>query len=109
MVATAETSCCPPLTQSALSKPAATRLAEVFAVLANPARLRLFSLIASQPGGTCACDMVDLVDRSQPTVSHHLKVLHEGGLVTRVRRGRWIWYQAHPASLADAASLLNCS
>ena len=77
-------------------------------MLSNPARLRLFSLIASQPGGTCACDVVDLVDRFQPTVSHHLKVLHEGGLVTRERRCRWIWYQAHPASLADAASLLNC-
>ena len=108
MNATVETACCPPLTQSALSEPAATRLAEVFAVLADPVRLRLFSLIASQPGGTCACDVVGLVDRSQPTVSHHLKVMHEGGLVTRERRGRWIWYEAHPAALADAASLLDC-
>ena len=108
MNATAEITSCPPLTQSALSESAATRLAEVFAVLADPVRLRLFSLIASRPGGTCACDVVELLDRSQPTVSHHLKVLHEGGLVTRERRGRWIWYEARSAALADAASLLDC-
>lgn len=102
------TPCCPPITSAPLAEEAAVRLAEVFAVLADPVRLRLFSLIASQPGGTCACDVVDLVDRSQPTVSHHLKVMHEGGLVTRERRGRWIWYEAHPAALADAASLLDC-
>ena len=108
MNATAEITCYPPLTQSALSESAATRLAEVFAVLADPVRLRLFSLIASRPGGTCACDVVELLDRSQPTVSHHLKVLHEAGLVTRERRGRWIWYEARPAALADAASLLDC-
>jgi ArsR family transcriptional regulator len=108
MSATAEITCCPPLTQSALSKSAATSLAEVFAVLADPVRLRLFSLIASRPGGTCACDVVELLNRSQPTISHHLKILHDGDLVTRVHRGRWIWYQARPTALADAASLLDC-
>jgi len=106
MVATA--TCCPPLNESALTKPAADRLAEVLAVLADPVRQRLFSLIATRPGGTCACDVVDLVDRSQPTVSYHLKVLLEASLVDRERCGRWIWYEARTGALSEAAALLDC-
>jgi len=71
----------------------AGELARSFAALADPARLRLFSLIAAQPGGeVCACALVEPLGRSQPTVSHHLKVLYEAGLVGRERRGNWIWY-----------------
>ena len=96
--------CCPPVTAAPLATATADRLAAVFAVLADPIRLRLFSLIASRPEGAC----VPALDRSQPTVSHHLKALHEAGLVDRERRGRWIWYSARPEALADAAALLDC-
>ena len=100
--------CCPPATEAALDPDTAGRLAEVFTVLADPTRLRLFSLIACQPEGICACDMVGSLDRSQPTVSHHLKVLFEAGLVDRERRGRWVWYRARTDALTDAASLITC-
>lgn len=100
--------CCPPVTEAALDDETAHRLAAVFAVLGDPVRLRLFSLVASQPGGSCACDLVEPLGRSQPTVSHHLKVLFDSGLVDRERRGRWIWYSARPEALATAAELINC-
>ena len=75
----------------------AAELASAFAALADPARLRLLSLIASQPTGeVCACDLVEPLGRSQPTVSHHLKVLHEAGLVARAKRGTWVWYRLVP-------------
>jgi ArsR family transcriptional regulator len=78
----------------------ARELARAFAALADPARLRLFSLIAAQPGGeACACELVEPLGRSQPTVSHHLRVLYEAGLVDRERRGTWVWYRVVPARL----------
>lgn len=84
----------------------AAGLARGFAALADPARLRLFSLIAAQPAGeVCACALVEPLGRSQPTVSHHLKVLYEAGLVDREKRGSWVWYRVAPArlqSLRDA-------
>ena len=92
------------MNKSALAETSAERQAEVFAVLADPVRLRLLSLIASSPGRTCPCDVVDLVNRCQPTVSHYLKVLHGAGLLGQERCGRWIWYEA----LSEAASLLDC-
>ena len=70
------------------------------AALADPARLRLLSLIASQEAGeVCACDLVEPLGRSQPTVSHHLKVLFEAGLVSKDKRGTWVWYRVVPAQL----------
>ena len=79
----------------------AVPLAQSFAALGDPARLRLLSLIASQPAGeVCACDLVEPLGKSQPTVSHHLKVLYEAGLVERDKRGSWVWYRAVPERLA---------
>lgn len=88
--------CCPEPLEPPLSDSEAADLARQLAALADPARLRLFSLIAAQAGEVCACSLVEPVGRSQPTVSHHLKVLYEAGLVNRERRGSWIWYRAVP-------------
>ena len=94
------TACCEPVFDAPLSEADAADLAGAFKVLADPARLRLFSLIASSGGEVCACDLVEPLGRSQPTVSHHLSVLHDAGLVEREKRGRWVWYRAVPARLA---------
>lgn len=93
--------CCEPLLVAPLREDEAAALAAAFKVLADPARLRLLSLIAASEGGeACACDMVGPVGRSQPTVSHHLAVLVEAGLLTRTQRGRWAWYRVAPDRLA---------
>src|SRR5712692_998996 len=103
MVAGAEPdleSCCPSILTAPLHEPEAAVLAASFAALADPARLRLFSLIAAQPEGeVCACALVEPLGRSQPTVSHHLKVLYEAGLVDREKRGSWVWYWVVPGRL----------
>lgn len=92
--------CCAPLAAEVLSRPDAETLAGQFAALADPVRLRLVSLLATAVGGAvCACDLVEPVGKSQPTVSHHLKVLSAAGLVTSERRGRNIWYGVVPAAL----------
>jgi ArsR family transcriptional regulator len=91
--------CCAPLTESALDPDQAARLAGWFRVLGDPARLRLLSLIASLGEACAACDLVEPLGVSQPTVSHHLKVLHQAGLVDREKRGRWVYYRAVPARL----------
>jgi ArsR family transcriptional regulator len=101
--------CCEPVLTAVLAEDEAEELAAAFKVLADPVRLRLLSLIANQPGGeVCACDLVEPLGRAQPTVSHHLKVLHEAGLVDREKRGSWVWYAVVPQRLAvlrDALSL----
>ena len=85
--------CCPPLLGPPLDEEGAEDLAGALRVLADPARLRLLSLISAKPGAeACACDLVEPLGLSQPTVSHHLKVLHESGLLWRERRGRWVHY-----------------
>lgn len=92
--------CCTPLTEGVLDERQADELAGVFKVLADPARLRLLSMVASAPAGeTCACDLVGPVGRSQPTVSHHLSLLVEAGLLSREKRGRWAWYRVVPERL----------
>jgi ArsR family transcriptional regulator, arsenate/arsenite/antimonite-responsive transcriptional repressor len=92
--------CCEPLLDAPLSATEAEDLAAAFRVLADPARLRLFSLVASAGAGeACACDLVEPLGKSQPTVSHHLSVLTEAGLLTREKRGRWAWYRANPDRL----------
>lgn len=85
--------CCTPLVEAVLAEDDADELATAFKALADPARLRLLSLIASSDGGACACDLIEPLGRSQPTVSHHLRVLREAGLVTSERDGTWIWYR----------------
>ena len=99
--------CCPNPMHQPITEPQAVEMARGFAALADPARLRLYSLIASQPGQVCACSLVEPVGRSQPTVSHHLKVLFEAGLVDRERRGSWIWYWAVPAKVGELFSTIN--
>ncbi|GIU86734.1 MAG: transcriptional regulator [Acidimicrobiia bacterium] len=93
--------CCSPVLTAPLDEREAEELAAAFKVLADPARLRLLSLVASAPGGeACACDLVEPVGRSQPTVSHHMAVLVEAGLLEREKRGRWAWYRVVPERLA---------
>jgi ArsR family transcriptional regulator len=85
--------CCTPLRRETLDADEALELAEAFKALSDPVRLRLLNLIATTDGGeACVCDLVEAVDRSQPTVSHHLKVLRDAGLVASERRGTWVWY-----------------
>ncbi len=92
--------CCAPLSAVVLTEDDAQTLSRQFAALADPVRLRLVSLLATAEGGAvCACDLVAPVGRSQPTVSHHLKVLADAGLVTSERRGRNVWYAVVPAAL----------
>jgi ArsR family transcriptional regulator len=99
--------CCPTVLAAPLHEAEAGDLARGFAALADPARLRLFSLIAAQPEGeVCACALVEPLGRSQPTVSHHLRVLYQAGLVDREKRGTWVWYRARPERLEALRSTL---
>jgi ArsR family transcriptional regulator, arsenate/arsenite/antimonite-responsive transcriptional repressor len=100
--------CCSPLTQEPLSEGAAERVAPLLKALADPVRLRLMSLIASHADGeACVCDLNDAFDLSQPTISHHLKVLHDVGLLDRSKRGVWVYYRTRPEALADLGALLG--
>jgi ArsR family transcriptional regulator, arsenate/arsenite/antimonite-responsive transcriptional repressor len=100
--------CCAPLNATVLGSSEAVELARRFAALSDPVRLRLLSLLAtSEDGAVCACDLVEPVGRSQPTVSHHLRILREAGLVTSERRGANVWYAAVPAALESLRSALG--
>ena len=102
--------CCSPLTQEPLSHDQAERIAPLLKALADPVRLRLLSLVAShQDGEACVCDLNDAFDLSQPTISHHLKVLHEAGLLDRSKRGVWVYYAVRREVLADVAALIGGS
>jgi ArsR family transcriptional regulator, arsenate/arsenite/antimonite-responsive transcriptional repressor len=99
--------CCAPLSETVLSEHDASALASAFAALSDPARLRLLSLIATAPSGeACACDLVEPIGKSQPTVSHHLKVLTDAGLVHREKRGVWAWYRSNDEKLAELRAVL---
>jgi ArsR family transcriptional regulator len=98
--------CCGSVRDTPLSAAQAQHLASGFAALADPVRLRLFSLIAER-GKVCACDLVEPVGKSQPTISHHLKVLFEAGLVQRERRGTWIWYSLGTDRLDELTAALT--
>jgi ArsR family transcriptional regulator len=100
--------CCPPLSREPLSQEAAEGIAPMLKALADPVRLRLLSLVASHEGGeACVCDLNDAFELSQPTISHHLKVLHEAGLLEREKRGVWVYYRSSPDALAALASLIS--
>jgi ArsR family transcriptional regulator len=102
--------CCAPLAAEPLGAADAETLARQFAALADPVRLRLVSLLATADGGAvCACDLVEPVGKSQPTVSHHLKVLVEAGLATSEKRGRNVWYGVVPAALEALRTALATS
>ncbi|MDQ6725043.1 MAG: metalloregulator ArsR/SmtB family transcription factor [Actinomycetota bacterium] len=99
--------CCPAVLAAPLTEARAEELAGAFAVLADPARLRLLSLIASAGAGeACVCELVEPLGRSQPTVSHHLKILAEAGLIVGDKRGRWVWYRAVPERLGQLRDVL---
>lgn len=99
--------CCPPLTERPMSAAEAETAARMFKALGDPVRLRLFSAVASHPGGeACVCDISD-VGVSQPTVSHHLRKLREAGLLASERRGTWVYYRVEPAVLAAMSALLT--
>lgn len=103
-----EFTCCTGATADPLSEADAQQLAGVLKVLADPVRLRLLSLVARAPGGeVCACDLVDVLERSQPTISHHLKVLHEAGVLSKERRGVWIHYSITPTAIAGVCDALG--
>jgi len=103
-----DATCCPPLLSAPLGEEDAETLAAALQALADPARLRLLSLIASCPGSeACGCDLTTPVGLSQPTVSHHLKVLHEAGLLERERRGKWVYFKVRPEPLASLRSALS--
>jgi len=104
---TMASACCVPLTDAPLSEESAQRMARVFKALSDPARLRLLSLIAGRPAGeACNCELIEPLGLSQPTVSHHLKVLHDVGLLARDRRGQWIYYRIRPEQLAAVQAAL---
>ncbi|MGC1287343.1 MAG: metalloregulator ArsR/SmtB family transcription factor, partial [Streptosporangiaceae bacterium] len=83
-------------------------VAPLLKALGDPVRLRLMSLVASNPGGeVCVCDLTSAFDLSQPTISHHMKVLHEAGLVDREKRGVWVYYRARAEALAGLGALIG--
>ncbi|MGV1037335.1 MAG: ArsR/SmtB family transcription factor [Candidatus Nanopelagicales bacterium] len=92
--------CCTAGLAQPIPRDEAERLAHVLKAVADPARLQLLSLIRSN-GEACACDLYEPVGLSQPTVSHHLKVLTEAGLIEREQRGTWVWFTINPARLRD--------
>jgi ArsR family transcriptional regulator, arsenate/arsenite/antimonite-responsive transcriptional repressor len=100
--------CCSPLSREPLTQDAADQIAPLLRALADPVRLRLMSLVASHEGGeACVCDLNDAFDLSQPTISHHLKVLHEAGLLDREKRGVWVYYRASTDALTGLATLIG--
>jgi ArsR family transcriptional regulator, arsenate/arsenite/antimonite-responsive transcriptional repressor len=100
--------CCAPLRATPLDETDAAELARRFAALSDPVRLRLLSLLATaDAGAVCACDLVEPVGKSQPTVSHHLRILREAGLVTSEKRGTNVWYAAVPAALESLREALG--
>jgi ArsR family transcriptional regulator len=100
--------CCSPLTAQPLSAEQAEQVAPLLKALADPVRLRLLSLVASHEGGeACICDLNAAFDLSQPTISHHMKVLHEAGLVDRDKRGVWVYYRVRPPALASLSALIG--
>ena len=109
LISPAETmACCSPLSREPLTQPQADQIAPLLKALADPVRLRLLSIVASHNGGeACVCDLLECFELSQPTISHHLKVLHTAGLLDREKRGTWVYYRARPEALTDLAALLT--
>ncbi|GAA0813578.1 ArsR/SmtB family transcription factor [Spirilliplanes yamanashiensis] len=101
----APSACCPPLSVQALTPEAAGQLAPMFKALGDPVRLRLLSLIASTDE-VCVCDLTDAFDVSGPTISHHLRVLREAGLVDVERRATWAYYRIRPQAMTQLSALL---
>jgi len=102
--------CCVPLAQQPISVEQAAGMVPMLKAIADPARLRLLSLVLSHEGAeACVCDLLPHFDLSQPTISHHLKVLHESGLLDRDKRGTWVFYKARPEAISALGSLFTAS
>jgi ArsR family transcriptional regulator, arsenate/arsenite/antimonite-responsive transcriptional repressor len=100
--------CCSPLAREPMSEGTAAQVVPLLKALADPARLRLMSMVLSHEGGeACVCDLNEAFDLSQPTISHHLKVLHEAGLLDREKRGVWVYYRARTGALANLGALIG--
>ena len=98
--------CCVPLAREPITAEQATGVAVMLKAIADPARLRLLSLVLSHEGGeACVCDLLPHFDLTQPTISHHLKVLYEAGLLNREKRGTWVYYIARPEAMAALGAL----
>jgi ArsR family transcriptional regulator len=100
--------CCPPLGDAVLDEAEATSLAHVFAALSDPVRLRLLSMVASAEE-VCSCNLEEPLGRSQPTVSHHTRILAEAGLIRGEKRGRWMWWSTVPERLETIRHVLGTS
>ncbi|WP_454116891.1 metalloregulator ArsR/SmtB family transcription factor [Microbacterium aurum] len=99
--------CCAPLVREPLGQADAEQLAVTLKALADPARLRLLSIVASsEDQEACVCDLIDPIGLSQPTVSHHLKVLTEAGFLSRSKRGTWAYYRLVPEALEQVSRVL---
>jgi ArsR family transcriptional regulator len=98
--------CCPSVLGEPLAEAEAQDLAQVFAALADPVRLRLLSLVADA-GEICSCDLQDPLGKAQPTVSHHTRVLADAGLIVGERRGRWVWWRVVPERMAAVRAALD--
>jgi ArsR family transcriptional regulator, arsenate/arsenite/antimonite-responsive transcriptional repressor len=98
--------CCAPLSERALAEPDAAALARGFKAIGDPVRLRLLSMIASSPAEVCVCDLTAPFALTAPTISHHLKVLRQAGLIDCERRGTWVYYWAVPEALARLSGVL---
>ena len=102
--------CCSPVTGRAMSQADAVRLAAALKAVADPARLRLISLVASsQTSEVCVCDFTGSIGLSQPTVSHHLKILVDAGVLAREQRGKWAYYRLVPDALDTLGRLISTS
>ncbi|MEP7091077.1 MAG: metalloregulator ArsR/SmtB family transcription factor [Nocardioidaceae bacterium] len=100
--------CCTPLTHEPMSPDQAAQVASLLKAIADPVRLRLLSIVLSHEGEeACVCELTPHFDLSQPTISHHLKVLHESGLLDRDKRGTWVFYKARPQAMAALVTLLS--
>jgi ArsR family transcriptional regulator, arsenate/arsenite/antimonite-responsive transcriptional repressor len=99
--------CCEPVVYPDVERQAAEQMAAVAKALGDPIRLQLVDVLRKHAGKVCVCELVPLFDLSQPTVSHHLKVLREAGIVGSERRGLWAYYYVNPESLEDLNSWLS--
>lgn len=100
--------CCPTGLSAPMDRATAERLARLLKAVADPARLQLLALLTSSPSGeSCVCDLTGPLGLSQPTVSHHLRILTDAGLVARESRGTWAWYSVNADRLAELAALLK--
>lgn len=108
LIGVTEAVCCPSVLSAPLDAEEAADMAKGFSALSDPARLRILSMLAAATEGeVCVCDFVGPVGKSQPTISHHLRILGEAGLVHGDRRGKWVWYSLDRARLARLRAALD--